>query len=68
MMHINQNNPIELRNAGYAALNDALDPVGAIRFLQQFNTGIGDYTKEKYAHDDITPKDAEFLMASFSQK
>ncbi|MCD8049769.1 MAG: hypothetical protein LUG52_09310 [Clostridia bacterium] len=68
MMHINQNNPIELRNAGYTALNDALGPVGTIRFLQQFNTGVGDYTKEKYTHDDIIPEDAESLMESFTQK
>ncbi len=65
-MRVNQNNPIEIRNAGYAALNAALGPVGTIRFLQQFNLGSGDYTKEKYEREDISPEEAEALMESLS--
>ena len=30
------------------ALKNALGIVGAARFLQQYDTGYGDYTKEKY--------------------
>ncbi len=45
---VNYSNPVEIRMVGYAALRDALGPVGAIQFLQQSSTGTGDYTKEKY--------------------
>lgn len=39
---------IQIRNAGLAALMNALGPVGMIRFLQQFETGKGDYSTERY--------------------
>jgi hypothetical protein len=29
------------------ALAKALGPVGMVRFLQQFESGLGDYTKER---------------------
>ena len=37
----------EIRKKGYKALEKALGIVGMIRFLQQFETGIGDYTKDR---------------------
>jgi hypothetical protein len=37
----------EIRNQGLQALLDRLGPVGMIRFLQQFETGHGDYTAER---------------------
>ncbi len=40
-------NPNILRKHGLEALAKALGPVGMIRFLQQFETGKGDYTKER---------------------
>ncbi|HHT9145544.1 MAG TPA: hypothetical protein ACFYD4_07680 [Candidatus Wunengus sp. YC61] len=36
-----------LRKLGLEALAKALGPVGMARFLQQFETGRGDYTKER---------------------
>ena len=39
----------DLRTAGIDALVQALGPVGMVRFLQQFETGHGDYTKERHA-------------------
>ncbi|NLS77506.1 MAG: hypothetical protein GXY76_09635 [Chloroflexi bacterium] len=39
----------EIRAAGLEALARALGPVGMIRFLQQFETGSGDYTQERRA-------------------
>jgi hypothetical protein len=39
--------PNELRRAGLAALNEKLGPVDAIRFIQQFDLGSGDYTAER---------------------
>ena len=40
--------PIELRRAGLRALVQALGPIEAIRFLQQFDGGSGDYTIERH--------------------
>jgi hypothetical protein len=37
----------ELRRAGIDALAKALGPVGMARFLQQFDSGQGDYTAER---------------------
>jgi hypothetical protein len=39
-------NPAQIRQQGLEALVKALGPVGMVRFLHQFDTGIGDYTKE----------------------
>lgn len=38
--------PNEVRRIGMNALRQALGPVGTIRFLQQFEAGRGDYTRE----------------------
>ena len=40
-------NPSQLRKAGVEALTKALGPIGMVRFLQFFETGAGDYTKER---------------------
>jgi hypothetical protein len=40
-------NPVEIRKKGLDALNKALGPIGMVRFLQQFESGSGDYTKER---------------------
>lgn len=37
----------EIRQIGMDALFKALGPVGMVRFLQQFDMGKGDYTKER---------------------
>ena len=37
----------EIRRRGIEALAEALGPVDAIRFLQSFDLGRGDYTKER---------------------
>jgi len=39
--------PVEIRNQGLEALVKALGPVGMARFLQQFDTGSGNYTKNR---------------------
>ena len=38
---------IEIQNRGYQALQDHLGIVGMLKFIQQFNLGSGDYTKER---------------------
>ena len=39
----------EVRVACLKALSRELGPVGMVRFLQQFETGSGDYTEERHA-------------------
>ena len=46
-MKIEALNPAELRAAGRKALAEALGPVGMARFLQQFERGTGDYTRDR---------------------
>lgn len=53
-------NLVEIRKKGIEALNNALGPVGMVRFLHQFESGADDYTKERnlwlkdYDIDSIT--------------
>ncbi len=44
----------EVRRIGLEALADALGPVDAVRFLQSFDLGRGDYTKERSQVLDLT--------------
>lgn len=38
---------LEIRQRGIKALTQALGPVGMVRFLQQFDTGQGDYSRDR---------------------
>ena len=38
----------QIRKEGFKVLERHLGPDGMIRFLQQFETGQGDYTKERH--------------------
>ena len=38
----------QIRNAGLEALVRELGPTGTVRFLQQFETGQGDYSRERH--------------------
>ena len=38
----------QIRLAGLRALSRDLGPVGLVRFLQQFETGYGDYTASRH--------------------
>ena len=42
-----QTNPAILRKVGLEALFKSLGPVGMVRFLQQYEMGAGNYTKER---------------------
>ena len=58
----NVNNLMEIRKIGLQALNEALGSVGMVRFIQQFENGYGDYTKEKYQQPDLTPEEIDILL------
>jgi len=52
----------QIKTRGYAALMKELGPAGYVRFMQQFVSGKGDYTKERHESldklslDDIKSK------------
>ena len=48
----------QIKKLGYEALAEKLGPVGMVRFLQQFEMGSGDYTREREKWlKDLTVKD-----------
>ena len=56
----------EIRKIGLQALMEKLGPVGMVRFLQQFETGHGDYTAERESW--LTETDTDTLVAQIQQK
>ena len=55
--------PVELRRQGLEALTQALGYVGMVRFLQQFDSGHGDYTKARHQwQDELTVTDVMALI------
>lgn len=62
MLNINLSNPVEIRNVGIKALQDALGPVGMVKFMQQYDMGYGDYTKEKQEQPDISLDEIDMLL------
>jgi len=63
---LDMNNFLEIRKMGLQALENALGPVGMTRFIQQYENGYGDYTKEKYQQPDLTVEEiAKGLMNNY---
>lgn len=62
MVKVNINNPMEIRMVGMKALKDALGNVGAVRFLQQYDLGYGDYTKEKQNEPDLSLDEIDAML------
>lgn len=53
----------QIRREGLVALRERLGRAGMIRFLQQFETGSGDYAMERHAWGDETPME-DLIAAS----
>lgn len=64
MVNVNLNDPLEIRTIGMKALQDALGPVGSVRFIQQFDSGKGNYTEEKQNSQDLSLDEIEALLKS----
>ena len=47
-MNVEAMTPQQIRAAGIAALSRELGVVGMIRFMQQFEMGQGDYSKDRH--------------------
>jgi len=52
-------NMTEIRTIGLKALLEALGPIGMARFMQQYDAGYGDYTKEKYERPDMAMEEID---------
>ena len=63
---VNTNNPTEVRIRGLTALKKALGTAGAIKFMQQFENGYGDYTKEKYTLSEKNINELDKDISNFS--
>jgi hypothetical protein len=61
---VNLDSLIEIRKVGLQALREALGPVGMVKFIQQYENGDGDYTKEKYQQPDLTIEEVDLLLKS----
>jgi hypothetical protein len=61
---LNVNNLMEIRKIGLQALKEALGPVGMVRFIQQYENGYGDYTKEKYQQPDMPVDEIDIILKS----
>ena len=59
---INVNNLTEVRKIGLQALKETLGTVGMVRFIQQYENGSGDYTKEKYQKPDYTIEEIDLML------
>ena len=62
MLNVNLSNPIEIRNEGIKALQEALGSVRMVKFMQQYDMGYGDYTKEKQEQPDISLDEIDTLL------
>lgn len=62
MSDVNINNPMEIRMVEMKALKDALGNVGAVRFLQQYDLGYGDYIKEKQNEPDLSLDEIDAML------
>lgn len=47
-MNVEPTNLLQIRQMGIEVLARELGPVAMIRFLQQFEAGVGDYSKERH--------------------
>jgi hypothetical protein len=56
----------ELRRAGMEALARALGPAGMARFIQQFETGWGDYSTAR--HQWLDQADVQTLARNIRQR
>jgi hypothetical protein len=59
---VNLDNLAEIRKLGLQALREALGPVGMVKFIQQYENGCGNYTKEKYNQPDFTIDEIDMLL------
>lgn len=62
MLNVNLNDPMEIRAAGMRVLKEALGPVGMVRFMQQYDSGHGNYTEERKRELDLDMDEIDELL------
>jgi hypothetical protein len=61
--------PEQLKADGFAALVEKLGVVDAIRFLHLYDTGRGDYTRDRHQWlDKLSHDDVDRLLAEAAEK
>jgi len=58
--------PAVIRKTGLEAVAKKLGPLGMIRFLQQFETGRGDYSKER--DQWVNERDIQEIVSEIRKK
>jgi hypothetical protein len=60
---------VKLKKQGYKALVESLGVAGMIRFLQQFDVGEGDYTRDRHhVTDHLTMADFQAYLNQQKEK
>jgi hypothetical protein len=55
-----------IRKLGIDALLEKLGPIGMVEFMHQFDSGYGDYTKERHAWlDNLTIEDISLEIKKY---
>ena len=62
MANVSLTSPMEIQTRGLQALKEVLGPVDMARFLQQYDSGHGDYTKEKWEEPDLSMEELDVLL------
>jgi len=58
-----------IRKMGIEALTEKLGPIGMIEFIRQFDSGYGDYTKERHTWlDNLTIEDISKELSAIQKK
>ena len=68
MIDTSKMTPVQIQQVGTAILLRELGPVGLIRFLQQYDLGTGDYTKERHQWLDNLTVDEVIQLALDEQE
>ncbi|MFZ0546216.1 MAG: hypothetical protein WAM60_12295 [Candidatus Promineifilaceae bacterium] len=68
MIDTSKMTPRQIQEAGTAVLLRELGPAGLLRFLQQFEMGTGDYTKEHHEWLDHLTVDEVIQLALREQE
>ena len=61
MVDVNLSSPIDVRNAGMKALQEALGPVGMVKFMQQYDMDDG-IIQGKQEQPDMSLEEIDMLL------
>ncbi|MDR3049119.1 MAG: hypothetical protein LBV16_04685 [Elusimicrobiota bacterium] len=59
---VNFNDMAQVRRVDLNALRESLAVAGRVRFIQQYESGRGDYTQEKYQRKELSLSEIDELL------